>query len=178
MWSRYTVSAFINRKKPANVIEALMKNWVGILGVRGALISDNGGELSSDEMREVASILNVKVCTTAGMSPYHNGLCERVHTNTDIMLIKLEAKNKNVESETLFSWANMARNSLQMWNGFSSHQLVFDSDEWISASVLGRAGKATGGNKTLYKVKDHISEETKKYRLGQSRMEYFRRPDQ
>ncbi|CAC5360728.1 unnamed protein product [Mytilus coruscus] len=41
------------------------------------------------------------------------------------MLIKLEAENKNVESGTLLSWANMAQNSLQMWNGFSSHQLVF-----------------------------------------------------
>ncbi|CAG2239162.1 unnamed protein product [Mytilus edulis] len=125
MWSRYTVSVFINRKKPTNVIEALMKNWVGIFGVMGALMSDNGGEFSSDEMREVASILNVKVCTTAGMSPYQNGLCERVHAITDIMLMKLEAENKNVESGTLLSWANMARNSLQMWNGFSSHQLVF-----------------------------------------------------
>ncbi|CAG2204921.1 unnamed protein product [Mytilus edulis] len=124
MWSRYTVSVFINRKKPTNVIEALMKNWVGIFGVMGALMSDNGGEFSSDEMREVASILNVKVCTTAGMSPYQNGLCERVHAITDIMLMKLEAENKNVESGTLLSWANMARNSLQMWNGFSSHQLV------------------------------------------------------
>ncbi|CAC5357016.1 unnamed protein product [Mytilus coruscus] len=33
------------------------------------------------------------------------------------------------------------------------------SDERISASVLGRAGKATGGNKTWYNVKDHVSEE-------------------
>ncbi|CAC5360727.1 unnamed protein product [Mytilus coruscus] len=85
MWSRYTVSVFINRKKPTNVIEALVKNWVGIFGVMGALISDNGGEFSSDEMREVASILNVKVCTTAGMSPYQNGLCECVHAITDII---------------------------------------------------------------------------------------------
>jgi hypothetical protein len=33
------------------------------------------------------------------------------------MLIKLAAENKNVEIETLLLWANMARNSLQMWNG-------------------------------------------------------------
>ena len=34
-------------------------------------------------------------------------------------------ENKKIERQTLLSWANMARNSLQMWNGFSSHQLVF-----------------------------------------------------
>ena len=31
----------------------------------------------------------------------------------------------NTDSQTLLCWANMARNSLQMWNGFSSHQLIF-----------------------------------------------------
>ena len=125
MWSRYTVSVFISRKKPSDVIDAMMKNWVGVFGVMGAIFTDNGGEFSSDEMREIASILNVRVCTTAGMSPFQNGLCERVHAVTDMMLAKLEADNKGVELSTLLSWANMARNSLQMWSGYSSHQLVF-----------------------------------------------------
>ena len=41
------------------------------------------------------------------------------------MLTKLEAEYGKTNSKTLLSWANMARNSLQMWNGYSSHQLVF-----------------------------------------------------
>ena len=88
-------------------------------------MTDNGGEFSSDEMREVASILNVKLFTTAANSLFQNGLCERVHSVTDMMLLKLMKENKNTERQTLLSWANMARNSLQMWNGLSSHQLVF-----------------------------------------------------
>lgn len=91
-------------------------------------MTDNGGEFSSDEMQEVTSILNVKVCTTAGMSPFQNGLCEQVHAVTDMMLLKLEADYGNVNSQALLCWANMARNSLQMWNGFSSHQLVFGTN--------------------------------------------------
>ena len=102
-----------------------MKNWIGVFGLMGALRTDNGGEFSSDEMHEITSILNVRLCTAAGMSPFQNGLCEHVHAITDIMLIKLAAENKNVEIETLLSWVNMGRNSLQMWNGFSSQQLVF-----------------------------------------------------
>lgn len=125
MWSRYTVSVFIQRKRPSDVIDAMMKYWVGVFGVMGAIMSDNGGEFSSDEMREIASILNIRLCTTAGMSPYQNGLCERVHEVTDMMHTKLEDENKTVNIETLLAWANMARNSLQMWNGFSSHQLIF-----------------------------------------------------
>ena len=33
-------------------------------------LTDNGGEFNSDELREVQSILNIQVCTTAGESPF------------------------------------------------------------------------------------------------------------
>ena len=125
MWSRYTVSIFIDRKKPSYIIDALMTHWIGKFGIMGALMTDNGGEFSSDEMREITSILNVQLCTTSGESPFQNGLCERVHAITDMMLVKLEAEYGKINPQTLLSWANMARNSLQMWNGYSSHQLVF-----------------------------------------------------
>ena len=55
-------------------------------------MTDNGGEFSSEEMREITSILNIQLCTTAGESPFQNGLCERVHAITDMMLTKLEAE--------------------------------------------------------------------------------------
>ena len=125
MWSRYILSIFIDRKKPSNVIDNLMTHWIGKCGVMGALMTDNDGELSSDEMREITSILNIQLCTTAGESSFQNGLCKRVHAITDIMLVKLEAEYGKTHSQTLLSWANMARNPLQMWNGYSCHQLVF-----------------------------------------------------
>ena len=56
MWSRYTVSVFIMRKTLSEVINALMKHWIGIFGVMQAVLTDNGGEFTSDEMREVMSI--------------------------------------------------------------------------------------------------------------------------
>lgn len=60
MFSRFTVSVFIDRKKPSCVIDSVMKNWVGAgLGVMESLFTDNGGEFSSDEIREVASIMNI-----------------------------------------------------------------------------------------------------------------------
>ena len=46
----------------------------------GSIMTDNGGEFSSDEMRELMSILNVKVITTAAEIPFQNGLCGRVHS--------------------------------------------------------------------------------------------------
>ena len=125
MWSRYTVSVFVDRKKSSDVLNALMQKWIAVFGIMGSIMTDNGGEFSSDEMREVMSVLNVRVITTAAESPFQNGLCERVHAVTDVMLLKLEEENSKTDSQTLLGWANMARNSLQMWNGYRSHQLVF-----------------------------------------------------
>ena len=66
MWSRYTVSIYIDRKKSSCIIDALMTHWIGTFGIMGALMTDNGGEFSSDEMREITSILNAQLCTTSG----------------------------------------------------------------------------------------------------------------
>ena len=120
MWSRYTLSTFVERKRPANIIDTLMTQWIGKFGVMKALLTDN-----LDEIRDITSVLSVQLCTTSGEIPFQNGLCERVHAITDMMLVKLEADFTKINSQTLLSWANMARNSLQMWNGYSSHQLVF-----------------------------------------------------
>ena len=92
MCSRYTVSAFINRKKPSDVIDALMQRWIAVFGTMGSIMTDNGGEFSSDAMREVASILYVRLITTAADSLFQNGLCERVHSVTDMMLLMEENK--------------------------------------------------------------------------------------
>ena len=97
-----------------------MKHWIGIFGVMQAVLTDNGGEFTSDEIREVMSILNVRTCTAAGMSPF-----QRVHAITDCMLTKLEEEYDRKNYPTFLCWA---KNSLQMWNGFSSHQLVFGTN--------------------------------------------------
>lgn len=76
MWSRYTFSVFIQGKKTTDVIDKIMSHWIGIFGVMGAIMTDNGGKFNSEEMPEVAAILNVKVCTSAGESPFQNGLRE------------------------------------------------------------------------------------------------------
>ena len=74
MWSRYTV-IFINRKKPSDVIDALMQRWIAVFGTMGSIMKDIAGESSSDEMREVASALKVRLITNAADSPFQNGLC-------------------------------------------------------------------------------------------------------
>lgn len=51
------------------------------------MLTGDGGEFSSDEMRGVISSLNVRLVTTAAESPLQNGLCIRVGALTDMMLL-------------------------------------------------------------------------------------------
>ena len=125
MWSRLTLSVFIDRKKPSTVINKIMLHWVAHFGTMESILHDNGGEFSNDEMRAVCSTMNIEDASTAAESPWQNGLCERVHGITDVMLTKLTADYPKTPPEVLLAWANMSRNALQMWNGFSSYQLVF-----------------------------------------------------
>lgn len=126
MWSRFTISVFINRKKPSEVIDKIMSHWIGAgYGIMGTLLSDNGGEFSAEEMREICSILNIEVLTTAAESPFQNGLCEKNHAIVDNMLLRLEEQCPDTPVDVLLCWANNAKNCLQMNNGFSSFQLLF-----------------------------------------------------
>ena len=142
-----------------------MKNWVGEFRVMEALMTDDGGKFDSDEMREISSILNARLYTTPSMSPYQNGLSERVHAVIDRMLTKLEAENSEVKLETHLSWANMARKSLQMWNGFNSNQLVFGKNPNLPNIILtehpGLEGSAS--SKTFHKHMNALHEARKAY---------------
>ena len=110
MFSRFTVSVFISRKFPSEVINKIMTCWIGAgFGVMQGLLTDNGGEFNADEMRDAASVLNIELCTTAAESPFQNGLCERNHAVTDMMLMKMRENSPNTSLEVLLGWANMQR---------------------------------------------------------------------
>ncbi len=126
MWSRITVSVFVNPKRLSDVVDKIMSCWIGVFGVMESVISDNGGGgFCSDEMREVCSVLDVEKLTTAADSPFQNGLCKWNHAVIDKMLLRVQEDSPGASVEILLNWANMAKNSLQMWHGFSSYQLVF-----------------------------------------------------
>ena len=118
MWSRFSVSFFVDRKRPSDIINKIMASWVGAgFGMMKSVLTDNGGEFSFDEMREVCSILDVQTLTTAAFSPFQNGLCEHNHAIVDKMLKKMIDFCQGTPTEVLLAWANMAKNSLQMWHG-------------------------------------------------------------
>ena len=72
IWSRFSVTTFITRKQPCEVIDKVLMYCIGILRV---ICTDNGGDFIAEENR-VASIFNIRVHTTAAERPFQNGLCE------------------------------------------------------------------------------------------------------
>ena len=125
MWSRLTQSVIIERKEPREVIDKFMIKWIGVFGCPRAILNDNGGEFTAEEIREFKSILNITDLTTGAESPWQNGLCEKNHQVVDTMWARLKEDYPDVADDVLLGWATMAKNSMAMVYGYSSNQLVF-----------------------------------------------------
>lgn len=124
-FSRYTIATVISRKKPSDVIDAVFKYWITYFGVPGRVITDNGGEFTGEEMREVTSILNVYKDTTGAEAPWQNGLNERNHALADNILKQVLRDFPDLDLKTALAWACSAKNSLTTVYGYSPYQLVF-----------------------------------------------------
>ena len=81
------------------------------------------------------------------------------------MLSKLEAENSEVELETLLSLANMASNSLQRWNDFSSNQPVFGKNPNLTNIMQTELPALEGStsSKTFHKHMNALHEACKAY---------------
>ena len=103
----------------------VLQHWTGSAwGVMEGTIVDNGDEFNSEEIHEMSNKLGIRISSTPGESPWSNSLCERNHQITDRMSGILVEENPKTDEKILLAWAYVAKNSLQMWNGFSSYQLI------------------------------------------------------
>ena len=126
MFTRYSVSCFVDNKSPKTIVDGMMLHWFCYFGFpTKAIFNDNGGEFIGKEMIEMKSLMDARNITTGAEAPFQNGLCERNHAVVDAMLLRLLQDNPNTEVRTLLKWANMAKNSLYNVHGFSPNQLVF-----------------------------------------------------
>ena len=125
MWSRLTQAAVIRSKKPRAVVDKILQNWVTHYGLCSALVSDNGGEFTGEEMVEMRELMNMEDVTTAGYAPWMNGVCEKHHATVDVMLEAMVRDHPTYSLETLLAWACMVKNTTYDQYGFTPNQLVF-----------------------------------------------------
>ena len=124
-FTRFQVATVVRNKEPETIIKAITTKWLPIFGKVDKIMSDNGTEFSNENMREVASALNIQLLTTGANSPWQNGLNERNHHITDNIVRSNMREYPNMSLEVALAWAITAINSLSNVRGFSPYQLVF-----------------------------------------------------
>ena len=132
-----------------------MKYWISVHGAPKRLFSDNGGEFNAQIVRDMCENFNIQVVTTAGYSPWSNGICERHN------MIITETLQKIMDShacdiQTAFCWAIMAKNCLHNVNGFSPYQIAFGRNPNLP-SVLDDQLPALEGETVSEVVGKHIN---------------------
>ena len=122
--TRFSASSVIRSKVSEVVMKHIFRTWVSIFGPPGKFLSDNGGEFSNEQFRDMCGAYNIIIKTTAAESPWSNELCER-HNAILADAVTKTVEDTGCELEVALSWALHAKNALPNVHGFSSYQLVF-----------------------------------------------------
>ena len=130
--TRLIAGAVIRNKYPMLVIKGVMQHWVCIYGAPDVFLSDNGGEFSNEEFRELGERFNINIKTTAAESPWSNGLVERHNAIMGDMIEKTMVDTK-CSLELALMWCVTAHNTLTNVHGFSPFQLVFGRNPSLPA---------------------------------------------
>lgn len=136
-FTRFSAGCIVTSKKPAVIVKAFMQYWIGVHGAPLRLYSDNGGEFNNEEVRDMAENFNIEIKTTAGYSPWSNGLLERHNQTLTEILLKVKL-DKGLDWSTALIWALMAKNTMQNVNGFSPYQLVFGENPNLPSVLVDR----------------------------------------
>ena len=124
MYSQDTLACVRWSKKPASIIDAILKTWISYFGHPQRFLADNGGEFANEEYREMCETFSIDVAKTAAESPWSNGLCER-HNGVLKESVKKVMEDTSCSLETAVSWAVSAKNTLHGHNGLSPNVIVF-----------------------------------------------------
>lgn len=92
-FTRFSAGNIVITKKSSEIVNSFIHTWISIHGAPQRLYSDNGGEFNSEEIRDMAENFNIKTRTTAGYSPWSNGLLERHNQTLTEIILKVKREN-------------------------------------------------------------------------------------
>ena len=122
--TRFCQAYVIPNKMPSAIIKALFVSWISIFGAPTKILSDNGGEFSNNEIRDLSNIFSIKLLTTAAESPWSNGICERLNSTLGEIVSKI-MDDTDCGVHIALAWAVAARNAFDNKSGVSPNQMVF-----------------------------------------------------
>jgi len=141
----------IYNKEPDTIIAAMNRMWINGYGIGPGIPekyfhTDNGGEFLNAKLLNLCQEAGIKLKKTASFSPQQNGLNERNHGVTDLMIEKIRRDEPKLTMQEAVYKATWARNSLiNAQRGFSPFQLVFGR----SPTLQGASDCTTGGLEDL-----------------------------
>lgn len=136
-FTRFSAGSIITTKRSREIVKHFIHCWISIHGPPRRLFSDNGGEFNNEEIRDMAEKFNIEVKTTAGYSPWSNGLLERHNQILTEMLLKVKRDNE-CDWKTALDWALMAKNCMHNVHGYSPYQLVFGQNPNLPSVLTDR----------------------------------------
>lgn len=125
--TRFCTATVVNDKKATTIIRSFFSSWICIFGAPRRILSDNGGEFSNAEMRDLGEAFNIEILCTAAESPWSNGVCERLNAVIGNSVSRIMS-DSSCDVYTALAWAVSARNALCNNHGYSPNQLVFGSN--------------------------------------------------
>ena len=154
-FTRFSAGSIVRTKKASEIVNSLIHTWISVFGPPRYLFSDNGGEFNNEEFRDMAENFNIETRTTAGYSPWSNGLLERHNQTLTDIILKVRKEN-GCDWDTALDWALMAKNCMHSVHGYSPHQLVFGQNPNLP-NVLIDKPPALEGTTMSARVGQHIS---------------------
>jgi transposase InsO family protein len=150
--TRYSAACIVYSKRAEEIIDSIFSMWITYFGAPRKFLSDNGGEFSNDSFREMTEKLNIEAMTTAGESPFSNGIVER-HNLIIAESMKKTLLDIGCDPKMALAWAVSAKNSLHNQGGFSPNQLVFGHNINLPTVLNDKlpAMEVTTSNDILYK---------------------------
>ena len=155
-FSRFSQACIVRSKKPSEIIDALSEKWLSLFGCPALIFSDNGGEFCAKEFQEWAERFNIEHKTSAGNSPFSNGVVERHNAVITLMMEKLKEEFPKIKLETILCWACSAKNALSTVAGFSPNQLMFGTNTYLPG-VLNSNLPALESSTSSQTVADHLN---------------------
>ena len=122
--TRFSSAAIIISKHKDTIISKVFQIWIFIFGPPKQILTDNGGEFTSDDFREMGEKLNTTIKTTAAESPWSNGINERHNAIMGNMAQKVHNETK-CSMDIAIASAVSSKNASANVHGYSPNQLVF-----------------------------------------------------
>ena len=124
-FSRFTLGTEVKDKQADTIIKPILEEWIlKGFGPPRQIIFDNGREFSNNKMKEMCETFNIQMLTSAGYSPFQNGLCEKGHHIVDQMVEKMMHGNPDMSFSRALAAAIYAKNCMVNVKGYSPLQLV------------------------------------------------------